>query len=129
MSRRLLVLGGAATASLALAASAFGRTQLLVTGATELGASATTVVHLREREERRGAVEVTIYLPSGYVANLGQSGGYADRHGHRERGASRLARRRRRPRHDRLNTPAQCTVLRALAARRVCGASQRAGMK
>jgi hypothetical protein len=75
MSRRLLVLGGAATASLALAASASGRTQLLVTGATELGASATTVVHLRAETSDAAPSKVTIYLPSGYVANLGQTAG------------------------------------------------------
>jgi hypothetical protein len=75
MSRRLLVLGGAATASLALAASAFGRTQLLVTGASELGASATTVVQLRAETSDAAPSKVTIYLPSGYVANLGQTAG------------------------------------------------------
>ncbi|HEX7311837.1 MAG TPA: hypothetical protein VF232_11725 [Gaiellaceae bacterium] len=75
MSRRLLVLGGAATASLALAASAFGRTQLLVTGATELGASATTVVHLRAETSDAAPSRVTIYLPLGYAANLGQTAG------------------------------------------------------
>jgi hypothetical protein len=75
MSRRLLVLGGAATASLALAASAFGKTQLLVTAAAELGASATTVVHIREETTDAAPSRVTIYLPSGYVANLGQTAG------------------------------------------------------
>ena len=75
MSRRLLVLGGAATASLALASSAPGKTQLLVTAAAELGASATTVVHIRGETTDAAPSRVTIYLPSGYVANLGQTAG------------------------------------------------------
>jgi hypothetical protein len=75
MSRRLLVLGGAATASLALASSALAKTQLLVTAATEVGASATTVVHIRGETTDPAPARVTIYLPSGYVANLGQTAG------------------------------------------------------
>ena len=75
MSRRLLVLGGAATASLALAANAFGKTQLLVTGAMERGASATTIVQVRAETSDAAPSKVTIYLPSGYTANLGQTPG------------------------------------------------------
>jgi hypothetical protein len=75
MSRRLLVLGGAATASLALAASAFAKTHLLVTAAAELGASATTVVHIGGETTDAAPSRVTIYLPSGYAANLGQTAG------------------------------------------------------
>jgi len=75
MSRRLLVLGGAATASLALASNALGRTQLLVTGAMERGASATTVVQVRAETSDAAPSKGTIYLPSGYTANLGQTAG------------------------------------------------------
>jgi hypothetical protein len=76
MWRRLLVFGCAASASLALASGAPAQTpQLLVSGATEIGASAATVIRVKEEKTDAAPFRTSIYLPSGYVANLGQSAG------------------------------------------------------
>jgi len=72
---RLLVLGGVVTAALALAASAFAKTQLLVSGATALGASATTIAEVKRANEDAASAQISIYIPNGYKANLGQSPG------------------------------------------------------
>jgi hypothetical protein len=71
---RLLVFGCAATASLALAGNAFAKTpQLIVSGATTTGASAATTVEVKEEKADAAPLKITIYVPTGYVANLGQS--------------------------------------------------------
>jgi hypothetical protein len=76
MWRRLLVFGCAASAALALASGAPAKTpQLLVNGATEIGASAATVISVNEEKTDAAPFRTSIYLPSGYVANLGQSAG------------------------------------------------------
>jgi hypothetical protein len=76
MGRRLLVFGCAATASLAPAASALAKTpQLLVRGATATGASAATVIDVKEDTADAAPSRISIYLPRGYIANLGQSPG------------------------------------------------------
>jgi hypothetical protein len=55
--------------------SAAATPQLLVTGATEIGASAATVVEVKEEPIDEAPARVSIYLPRGYVSNLGQSAG------------------------------------------------------
>ena len=54
---------------------ASGRRSCSSPRAAELGASATTVVQLRAETSDAAPSRVTIYLPSGYVANLGQTAG------------------------------------------------------
>jgi hypothetical protein len=73
--QRLLVLCCAVTPALALAANAFSKTQLVVTGATATGASAQTIVEVKEEQTDAAPFKISIYLPAGYVANLGQSAG------------------------------------------------------
>ena len=76
MWRRLLVFGCAGSASLALASGVPAKTpQLVVSGATEIGASAATVIRVKEEKTDAAPFRTSIYLPSGYVANLGQSAG------------------------------------------------------
>lgn len=71
---RLLVVGCAATASLALAGNAFAKTpQLIVKGATTTGASAATTVEVKEQKTDAAPLKISIYVPTGYVANIGQS--------------------------------------------------------
>jgi hypothetical protein len=70
---RLLVLGCAGAASLALAGNALAKTQLLVSGATAIGASATTTVEVKGAKEDAASAQVSIYVPSGYTANLSQA--------------------------------------------------------
>jgi len=72
---RLLVLGCAGIASLALAANSFAKTQLLVSGATAIGASATTIADVSRAKEDAASAQTSIYIPNGYKANLGQSPG------------------------------------------------------
>src|SRR5437764_1599044 len=60
---------------LALAGSASAKTQLLVTGATALGASATTIADVKGAKEDAAWARVSIYVPSGYTLNLGQTPG------------------------------------------------------
>ena len=70
---RLLVLGCAGATSLALAGNAVAKTQLLVSGATDIGASATTIVEVKGATEDAASAQVSIYVPSGYTANLSQA--------------------------------------------------------
>jgi len=72
---RILVLGCAGTVALALAGNAISKTQLVVTGATETGASAQTIVQVKEEQTDAAPSKISIYLPTGYIANLGQSAG------------------------------------------------------
>jgi hypothetical protein len=68
---RLLVLGCAATASLALASIALAKTpELIVNGATALAASATTRIEIAETKTDPAPVRISIYVPAGYTANL-----------------------------------------------------------
>ena len=76
MGRRLLVFGCAAAALLAPAANALAKTpQLLVRGATATGASAAMVIDVNEDKADAAPARISIYLPQGYIANLGQSPG------------------------------------------------------
>src|SRR6266511_4827347 len=70
---RLLVLGCAGATSLALAGNAVAKTQLLVSGATDIGASAATTVEVRGATEDAASARVSIYVPSGYTAKLSQA--------------------------------------------------------
>src|SRR6266511_1331854 len=70
---RLLVLGCAGATSLALAGNAVAKTQLLVSGATDIGASAATTVEVKGATEDAASARVSIYVPSGYTANLSQA--------------------------------------------------------
>ncbi len=63
---------GLACAGLALAGNAFAKTQLVVSGATETGASATTPVEVKGATEDAAAAQISIYVTNGYTANLGQ---------------------------------------------------------
>ena len=72
---RFLVVGCAGIAALALAGNALSKTQLVVTGATETGASAQTIVQVKEEQTDAAPFKISIYLPTGYIANLGQSVG------------------------------------------------------
>jgi hypothetical protein len=72
---RLLALGCAATVSLAHGAAAFAKTQLLVRGANEIGASAMTTVEASGAKQDAAWAQISIYIPNGYTANLGQSPG------------------------------------------------------
>jgi hypothetical protein len=66
----------AATASLALAGNAFAKTpQLIVSGAQATGASATTTIQVREAKTDAAPLEISIYVPTGYTANLSQAVG------------------------------------------------------
>jgi len=49
--------------------------QLLVSGATETGASAATLVEVKEERTDAAPSRISIYAPAGYVANLGQTAG------------------------------------------------------
>ena len=75
MTQRLLVVACAGSAALVFAGTAFAKTQLVVTGATEIGASAQTIVQVKEEQTDAAPSKLSIYLPAGYVANLGQSTG------------------------------------------------------
>jgi hypothetical protein len=78
MSRtlRLSTLACATTAALALAGNALAKTpQLLVNSAPSTGASATTVVEVKEAKTDDAPLRIAIYIPNGYSANLMQAGG------------------------------------------------------
>jgi len=73
---RLVTLTAVAAASLGVAANALAKTpQLLVAGATATGASAQTIVELREEKTDAAPLRATIYVPPGYTATLTQSAG------------------------------------------------------
>src|SRR6476620_12737950 len=73
---RLLVLGCAATGSLALAGTALAKTpQLLVSGSQSTAASAETVIEVKEVKEDAAPLRIAIYLPIGYTANITQAAG------------------------------------------------------
>jgi hypothetical protein len=57
------------------AAGVLATPQLLVTGATETGASAATLVEVKEETTDAAPSRISIYVPAGYVANLGQTAG------------------------------------------------------
>jgi hypothetical protein len=68
---RALHLVCAATASLALAGNALAKTpQLIVKGAQATGASATTTIQVKEAKTDAAPLEISIYVPMGYTANL-----------------------------------------------------------
>jgi hypothetical protein len=69
----LVMVALAAYASGAVGAGA--TPQLLVTGATEIGASAATLVEVKEDKSEAAPQRISIYVPAGYVANLGQTAG------------------------------------------------------
>jgi hypothetical protein len=61
----------AVTASLALAGDALAKTpQLIVRGAQTTGASASTTVQLKEAKTDAAPLKISIYMPTGYTANL-----------------------------------------------------------
>jgi hypothetical protein len=62
----------AATASLALAGNALAKPQLIVSGAQATGASARTTIQVREATTDAAPLEISIYMPAGYTANLSQ---------------------------------------------------------
>lgn len=70
----LLVMFSLAT-SASGAVGAAATPQLLVTGATEIGASAATLVEVKEDKSDAAPLRISIYVPAGYVANLGQTAG------------------------------------------------------
>ena len=73
MGGRLIGVAGflAATAALPLAGNALAKTpQLLVSGAQATGASARTTVQLKEAKTDAAPLEISIYMPAGYTANL-----------------------------------------------------------
>jgi hypothetical protein len=73
---RLLVLGCAGAASFALAGNALAKTpQLIVSGSTTVGASAATVVEVKEETTDAAPLRISIYVPLGYSANLSQAAG------------------------------------------------------
>ena len=73
--RFLRVALGLACAVLAIAGNAFAKTQLVVSGATEIGASATTPVEVKGATEDAAAAQISIYVTNGYTPNLGQAPG------------------------------------------------------
>jgi hypothetical protein len=81
MGRRPIGVAGflalcAATAAPVSAGDALAKTpQLIVGGALETGASATTTVQLKEAKTDAAPLAITIYMPTGYTANLSQAVG------------------------------------------------------
>jgi hypothetical protein len=66
----------AATASLALAGNALAKTpQLIVSGAQATGASATTTVQVKEANTDAAPLQISIFMPRGYKANLSHAAG------------------------------------------------------
>ncbi len=73
---RLPALVCAMTASLALAGNALAKTpQLIVRGAQATGASATTTVEVHGATTDAAPLKISIYMPTGYTANLSQAVG------------------------------------------------------
>jgi hypothetical protein len=78
MGGRLIGVAGflAATAALPLAGNALAKTpQLLVSGAQTTGASARTTFQVKEARTDAAPLEIAIYLPAGYTANLRHAAG------------------------------------------------------
>lgn len=78
MGGRLIGVAGflAATAALPLAGNALAATpQLLVSGAQATGASARTTFQVKEAKTDAAPLEISIYMPAGYTANLSHAAG------------------------------------------------------
>jgi hypothetical protein len=78
MGGRLIGVAGflAATAALPLAGSALAKTpQLLVNGAQATGASARTTFQVKEAKTDAAPLQISIYMPTGYTANLSHAAG------------------------------------------------------